>query len=73
MGALSRAMGKQVCTYKELRAIYAELMWHKHQTGSREKHTYYSEILGHTNQFGASNSTYTSYMIFEVLDLDKVV
>lgn len=71
--ALSRAMSGKICTYKELRAIYAELMWAMHQTGSREKHTYYSEILGHTNMHGASNSTYTSYMVFNITDTDEVL
>jgi hypothetical protein len=71
--ALSRRLAQAPYTYKEFRAIYAELMWAKNGTSNREKHTYYSEILGHNNMHGASNSTYTSYMIFDIIDAEEAL
>lgn len=73
--ALSRAMAKYPDTnYKGLRAIYAECAWFKYANqDTMEKHSFYSDILGHKNLDGLGDDTFKSYMTFDVTDVAESV
>lgn len=71
--AHSRSMQKYPCPIKDIRKFYAELMWRIHATSSREKHTYFSEIMGHSNQEEGGNATYQSYLTYRVIDAESVI
>lgn len=75
--ALSRAMDRyQDINYKALRAIYADLVWSfgksEYEAKGIEKHTLYSDWLGHVDIDGQQDSTFMSYMTYAIADLDRV-
>ena len=75
--ALSRAMDRyQEINYKALRAIYADLVWSfgksEYEAKGIEKHTLYSDWLGHVDIDGQQDSTFMSYMTYAIDDLDAV-
>lgn len=71
---LSRAMDKYPgINYKGLRAIYAECLWAllpESEKAKTEKHIKYSDWLGHLDKDGAQDSTFMSYMVYSLTDLD---
>lgn len=74
--ALSRAVSKYSgITYKGLRAIYAECQWallpesEKVQTSQHRK---YSDWLGHIDKDGSIDTTFVSYMVYNVTDIEAV-
>lgn len=73
---LSRAMSKYPnVNYKGLRAIYAECQWALLPDAAKVKtsqHSKYSEWLGHIGSDGAIDTTFVSYMVFNVIDIDAV-
>jgi hypothetical protein len=74
--ALSRAMGKyKGISYKGLRAIYAECQWAllpKNEKARTEKHTKYSDWLGHLDKDGAQDATFMSYMVYQIADFEAI-
>lgn len=75
--ALSRSLrGYPNITYKSLRALYADILWQLkkdiYESKGIEKHTIYSEWLGHISQDGAMDSTFMSYMIYQIKDFNQV-
>ena len=74
--ALSRSLNKYPnVTYKSLRALYADILWQsKKEEYSRtgiEKHSLYSQWLGHIDFNGKIDSTFMSYMIYAIDDFDQ--
>ena len=74
---LSRAMDRyRDINYKALRAIYADLLWNfgksEFEAKGIEKHTLYSDWLGHVDINGQQDSTFMSYMTYAIEDLDSV-
>jgi len=73
---LSRAMAKYPdINYKGLRAIYAECQWALLPDAVKARtsqHSKYSEWLGHIGSDGAIDTTFVSYMVFNVIDIDAV-
>lgn len=60
--------------YKTLRTIYASACWYRLPDDLKartEKHSMYSEWLGHTEKPGQPKTTFMSYMQVAVTDLDK--
>ena len=75
--SLSRAMDRyRDINYKALRAIYADLLWNfgksKFEAKGIEKHTLYSDWLGHVDIDGQQDSTFMSYMTYAIEDLDSI-
>ena len=74
--ALSRAMEKyQGINYKGLRAIYAECQWYLLPESTKiktEKHTLYSEWLGHLDKEGRLDATFMSYMVYQITDIECI-
>lgn len=74
--ALSRAMEKyQGINYKGLRAIYAECQWYLLPESTKiktEKHTLYSEWLGHLDKEGRLDATFMSYMVYHITDIECI-
>jgi ferredoxin-fold anticodon binding domain-containing protein len=74
--ALSRAVGKYPgITYKGLRAIYAECQWALLPESEKVKtsqHRKYSDWLGHIDKDGSIDTTFVSYMVYNVTDIDAV-
>lgn len=74
--ALSRAMGRyKGISYKGLRAVYAECQWAllpESEKARTEKHTKYSDWLGHLDKDGAQDATFMSYMVYNVSDIEAV-
>jgi hypothetical protein len=74
--ALSRAVGKYPgISYKGLRAIYAECQWALLPESEKVKtsqHRKYSDWLGHIDKDGSIDTTFTSYLVYNVIDIDAV-
>jgi len=74
--ALSRAMEKyQGINYKGLRAIYAECLWYLLPESTKiktEKHSLYSEWLGHLDKEGKLDATFMSYMVYHITDIECI-
>ena len=74
--ALSRAMEKyRGISYKGLRAIYAECQWYLLPEATKiktEKHSLYSEWLGHLDKDGKLDATFMSYMIYQIADIECI-
>ena len=74
--ANSRAMEKyQGINYKGLRAIYAECLWYLMPSSTKiktEKHSLYSEWLGHLDKEGRLDATFMSYMVYHITDIDCI-
>jgi hypothetical protein len=57
----------------KLRAIYAECLWGlmpRSEQEKAEKHTRYSDWLGHIDKDGKDDATFKSYMLYSITDLD---
>jgi hypothetical protein len=74
--ALSRAVSKYPgISYKGLRAIYAECQWALLPDKEKVKTTHhrkYSDWLGHIDKDGSIDSTFVSYMVYNVTDIEAV-
>ena len=74
--ALSRAVDKYPgISYKGLRAIYAECQWALLPESEKVKtsqHRKYSDWLGHIDKDGSIDTTFVSYMVFNVTDIEAV-
>ncbi len=74
--ALSRATDKYPgISYKGLRAIYAECLWALLPEAERlktEKHVKYSDWLGHIDKDGQLDATFMSYMVYNIIDMNKI-
>ncbi len=74
--ALSRAVGKYPgISYKGLRAIYAECQWALLPDTEKVKtsqHRKYSDWLGHIDKDGSIDTTFVSYMVYNVTDIEAV-
>ncbi|NER95217.1 MAG: hypothetical protein F6J86_15500 [Symploca sp. SIO1B1] len=74
--ALSRAMEKyQGINYKGLRAIYAECQWYLLPESTKiktEKHSLYSDWLGHLDKEGKLDATFMSYMVYLITDIECI-
>jgi len=74
--ALSRAMEKyQGINYKGLRAVYAECQWYLLPESTKiktEKHSLYSDWLGHLDKEGKLDATFMSYMVYHITDIDCI-
>ncbi|NER25846.1 MAG: hypothetical protein F6J96_35165 [Symploca sp. SIO1C2] len=74
--ANSRAMEKyQGINYKGLRAVYAECQWYLLPESTKiktEKHTLYSEWLGHLDKEGRLDATFMSYMVYQITDIECI-
>ena len=74
--ALSRAVGKYPgISYKGLRAIYAECQWALLPQKVKDKtsqHRKYSDWLGHIDKDGSIDTTFTSYLVYNVTDIEAV-
>lgn len=73
---LSRAMERYPeISYKGLRAIYAECLWAllpDSEKARTSQHSRYSDWLGHIDKDGSIDTTFVSYMIYNIIDLDKI-
>ena len=74
--ALSRGMSKyKGINYKGLRAIYADCQWYLLPESTKiksEKHTHYSEWLGHLGKEGKLDATFMSYMVYQITDIECI-
>ncbi len=74
--ALSRAVNKYPgISYKGLRAIYAECQWALLPESEKVKtsqHSKYSDWLGHIDKDGSIDTTFVSYMVYNVTDIEAV-
>jgi hypothetical protein len=74
--ALSRAVDKYPgISYKGLRAIYAECQWAllpETEKVRTSQHRKYSDWLGHIDKDGSIDTTFVSYMVFNVTDIEAV-
>ncbi len=74
--ALSRAVDKYPgISYKGLRAIYAECQWALLPESEKVKtsqHRKYSDWLGHIDKDGSIDTTFVSYMVYNVTDIEAV-
>jgi hypothetical protein len=74
--ALSRAVDKYPdISYKGLRAIYAECQWALLPDSEKVKtsqHRKYSDWLGHIDKDGSIDTTFVSYMVYNVTDIDSL-
>jgi hypothetical protein len=74
--ALSRAVDKYPgISYKGLRAIYAECQWALLPDSEKAKtsqHRKYSDWLGHIDKDGSIDTTFVSYMVYNVADIEAV-
>jgi hypothetical protein len=74
--ALSRAVGKYPgISYKGLRAIYAECQWAllpEREKVKTSQHRKYSDWLGHIDKDGSIDTTFVSYMVYNVTDIEAV-
>ncbi|NES18157.1 MAG: hypothetical protein F6K41_04325 [Symploca sp. SIO3E6] len=74
--ALSRAMEKyQGINYKGLRAVYAECQWYLLPESTKiktEKHSLYSDWLGHLDKEGKLDATFMSYMVYQITDIECI-
>jgi integrase len=74
--ALSRAVGKYPgISYKGLRTIYAECQWALLPESEKVKtsqHRKYSDWLGHIDKDGSIDTTFVSYMVYNVTDIEAV-
>lgn len=82
--ATTKAFGTAMCRamktysgipYKGLRAIYAEAQWlliPNIEAKRVEKHIKYSDWLGHSGDNGYNDTTFMSYMIFNITDWEEV-
>ncbi len=62
--------------YHSLRAMYAAILWHRLSDEEKlrtEKHSMYSEWLGHIERPGMPRTTFMSYMTIAVTDLDDCI
>lgn len=62
--------------YHSLRAMYAAILWHGLSDDEKlrtEKHSMYSEWLGHIERPGMPRTTFMSYMTIAVTDLGECV
>jgi hypothetical protein len=74
--ALSRAVDKYPgISYKGLRAIYAECQWAllpESEKVETSQHRKYSDWLGHIDKDGSIDTTFVSYMVYNVTDIELV-
>jgi hypothetical protein len=74
--ALSRAVDKYPgISYKGLRAIYAECQWAllpDSEKATTSQHRKYSDWLGHIDKDGSIDTTFVSYMVYNVTDIEAV-
>ena len=74
--ALSRAVGKYPgISYKGLRTIYAECQWAllpEREKIKTTQHRKYSDWLGHIDKDGSIDTTFVSYMVYNVTDIEAV-
>jgi hypothetical protein len=74
--ALSRAVDKYPgISYKGLRAIYAECQWAllpEREKVKTTQHRKYSDWLGHIDKDGSIDTTFVSYMVYNVTDIEAV-
>ena len=74
--ALSRAVDKYPgISYKGLRAIYAECQWAllpEREKVKTSQHRKYSDWLGHIDKDGSIDTTFVSYMVYNVTDIEAV-
>jgi hypothetical protein len=74
--ALSRAVSKYPgISYKGLRAIYAECQWAllpEKVKAKTSQHRKYSDWLGHIDKDGSIDTTFTSYLVYNVIDIEAV-
>jgi hypothetical protein len=74
--ALSRAVNKYPgINYKGLRAIYAECHWAlmpKEEQDKTSQHRKYSDWLGHIDKDGSIDTTFVSYMVYNITDIEEV-
>jgi hypothetical protein len=74
--ALSRAVDKYPgVSYKGLRAIYAECQWAllpETEKAKTSQHRKYSDWLGHIDKDGSIDTTFVSYMVYNVTDIEAV-
>jgi hypothetical protein len=74
--ALSRAVGKYPgISYKGLRAIYAECQWAllpESEKVRTSQHRKYSDWLGHIDKDGSIDTTFVSYMVYNVTDIEAI-
>lgn len=74
--ALSRAVNKYPgINYKGLRAIYAECLWAlmtEQEQKETSQHRKYSDWLGHIDKDGSIDTTFVSYMVYNVTDIEEV-
>jgi len=74
--ALSRAVSKYPgISYKGLRAIYAECQWAllpESEKVRTSQHRKYSDWLGHIDKDGSIDTTFVSYMVYNVTDVEVV-
>jgi hypothetical protein len=74
--ALSRVMDKYPgINYKGLRAIYAEFQWAllpETEKAKTSQHRKYSDWLGHIDRDGEIDTTFVSYMVYNVTDIEAV-
>jgi hypothetical protein len=74
--ALSRAVDKYPgISYKGLRTIYAECQWAllpEREKIKTTQHRKYSDWLGHIDKDGSIDTTFVSYMVYNVTDIEAV-
>jgi hypothetical protein len=62
-------------SYKGLRAIYAECQWAllpEKVKAKTSQHRKYSDWLGHIDKDGSIDTTFVSYMVYNVTDIEAV-
>src|SRR4028118_1137949 len=74
--ALSRAVDKYPgISYKGLRALYAGCQWAllpETEKAKTSQHRKYSDWLGHIDKDGSIDTTFVSYMVYNVTDIEAV-